>query len=88
MKVPKENIAVAARKAKRRIENPLAEAHTFDKDVTEAGRQRRIQRTANAKCERLRAKAERRSVTGVEWFAVDANRKSLSSKSLPLTDEH
>ena len=59
MKASKENTVAAARKAKRRLENPLTEAQKVEKVDAEAERQRKILRTADEKCERLRAMAER-----------------------------
>ncbi len=55
---------VAARKAKRRLENPLTKAQKAKKVVAEAERQRKIQRTADEKCERLRAKAKDDALRG------------------------
>ena len=49
----------AARKAKRRFENPLTEAQKAEFIVAEAKRQQKSQRAADEKYERLRAKAER-----------------------------
>jgi hypothetical protein len=64
MKLPNEKYAVAAREAKRRLENPLREAQKAEKAAVEAERLRKIQRTADRNSERLRVMAERRSVTG------------------------
>ena len=60
MKVSKEKTAVAARKAKRRLENPLTKAQKAGKVVAEAERQQKIQRTADEKRERAIVEAERR----------------------------
>jgi hypothetical protein len=60
MKASKEKTAVAGRDAKRRLENPLTEAQKVEKVAAEIERQRKIQRTADEKCERLRVMAERR----------------------------
>ena len=64
MKASKEKTAVAARDAKRRLGNPLIEAQK----ATEAERQRKIQRTADEKCERLRVMAERRCAARVKGY--------------------
>ena len=61
MKLPKEKSTVAAREAKRRLENPLTEAQKVEKATVEVERLRKIQRTADRNSERLRAMAERRS---------------------------
>ena len=58
MKASKEKTAAAARDSKRRLENPLTEAHK----VAEAERQRKIKQMADKKCENLRVMAERRSL--------------------------
>ncbi len=60
MKLPKEKFAVAAREAKRRLENPLTKAQKAEKAAFDAERLRKIQRTANRNSERLRAMLERR----------------------------
>ena len=70
MKLPKEKFAVAAREAKRRLENPLIEAPKAEKVAVEDERLRKIQRTAYRNSERFRAKAERRSVAGTEGLAA------------------
>ena len=83
MKASKEKTAVAVRVAKRRLENPLTEAQK----VAEAERQRKIQRTGDEKCERLRVMAERRCAAGVEGLAAEATRESSCRKCYPLTDD-
>ena len=85
MKLPNEKVAVAAREAKRRLENPLTKAEKDGKATVEAERLRKIPRTADKNSERLRAKAERRSVAGAEVLAAEALRKSARRKSHPLT---
>jgi len=85
MKALKEKTADAARHAKRRLENPLTEAQKAGNVVAEAERQRTIRWPADEKCERLRAKAERRSITGVEELVAEAKQKSLRRKSPPQT---
>ena len=55
MKVQKMKTAVAVRKTKRRLENPLTEAQKSEKVAAEAERLRKNQRTANENSERLRA---------------------------------
>ena len=50
----KKKTTVAARHAKRRLENPLTEAQKVGQVATEAERQRKIQWTAKEKCERAR----------------------------------
>ncbi len=72
MKASKKKTAAAARHAKRRLENPLTEAEKAEKMVAEAERQRRIQRTADEKCEKLRAMAKKRCAAGVEGLATEA----------------
>jgi hypothetical protein len=42
MKPPKENTAVVAREAKRRLENPLTKAQNLEKIIIEAERQQTI----------------------------------------------
>ncbi len=54
-----------AREAKRRLENPLKEAQKAENVVAEVERQRKILWTADQKCERLRAMAERKRAKGV-----------------------
>ena len=66
MKLPKEKSAAAARHAKRRLENPLTEAQKVEKAAVEAERLRKIKRTTDRNSERLRAKAERRSASGLK----------------------
>ena len=87
MKLPKEKSAVAARDAKRRLENPLTEAHKAEKAAVDAERLRKIQRTTDRNSERLRAKAERRSAIGAEGLAAEAYRKSTRHKTHPLTTD-
>ena len=87
MKVPKEKTAAAARKTKRRLENPLTDAQKVEKAAAEAERLRKIQQTADENSERLRAKAERRSAAGAEGLASEATRKSTRRKSNPLTSD-
>ncbi len=65
----------------------MTEAQFLKKLVAKAGRQRKIQRTAGEKCERFRAKAERRCAAGVEGLAAKATRKSSRRKWHPLTYE-
>jgi len=67
MKIPKEKSATAAREAKRRLENPLIEAHKAEKVAADAERLRKIQRTADRNSERLRV---RRSAAGTEGLAA------------------
>ncbi len=85
MKLPNEKTAVAARDAKRRLENPLTEEQKVEKATIEAERLRKIQRTADRNSERLTAKAERRSTAGTERLAADASRLSHRRKLHPLT---
>jgi hypothetical protein len=80
MKASKEKNAAAARHAKPRLENPLTEVQRAEKVVAEAERQRKIQRTADEKSERLRAMTERRCVAGMEGLAADATQKSSHPK--------
>ncbi len=47
MKLPKEKSAVAAREAKRRLENPLTKAPKYGKVAADAERLREIQRTVD-----------------------------------------
>ena len=47
MKAAKDKTSVAARKSKRRLENPLTEAQKAEKVVAEVERQRKNQRTAH-----------------------------------------
>ncbi len=86
-KVPKEKTVVAARHAKRRLENHLDEAHKFENIVAEVKRQRKIQRTEDEKSERVRANAERRTVAGAEDVYAEASRLSSRRKSHPVTVE-
>ena len=83
----KEKTAVVARKAKRRLENSLIEVQKVEKVVVEAERQRKMQRTADEKCERLRVVAEGRCATGVEGLAIEVTRNSSRRKCYPLTNE-
>ena len=53
MKLPKEKYAVAAREAKRRLENPLTKAPKAEKVAVDAERLRKIQRTANRNSDHL-----------------------------------
>ena len=53
MKLPKEKCAVAARDAKRRLENPLTEAQKAKNVAGGVERLRKIRRTANRNSERL-----------------------------------
>ena len=53
MKLSKEKSAVAAREAKRRLENPLTEAQKAGKFASEAKRLRKIQRERDRNSERL-----------------------------------
>jgi hypothetical protein len=85
MKLPKEKSAAAALHAKRRLENTLTKAQKAEKAAVEAERLRKIQRTADRNSERLRAKAERRSVARVEGLATEASRLSTRCKLHPLT---
>ena len=85
MKATKEHTAAAAREVKRLIEIPLMEAQKIEKVIAEAKRRRKIQRAADEKCERLRAKAERRSVVGVEGLEFEATRKSCCAFILIAT---
>ena len=62
MKASKGKIAVAERKAKRRLENPLTEAQKSEKIAAEVERQRKIQRTAVEKYEKARVEAKKRNV--------------------------
>ena len=65
----------------------MTEAQKAEKAADEAERPRKIQRMANRNSERLRAKAERRSVAGSEGLAVEASRLSTRRKSHPMTVE-
>ncbi len=85
MKLPKEKCDVAAREAKRRLENPLTKAQKSEKALAKAERLRKIQRTTYRNSERLGVMAERRSVAGAEGLAAKASRKSTRRKLLPLT---
>ena len=87
MKASKETTAVATRKAKRRLENPLTEAQKAEKNVAEVERYRKVLRTADAKCEWARVEAERRCAAGVEWLVVEAMRKLSRRKWHALTYE-
>ncbi len=87
MEVPQEKTMAATRHAKRHLENSLAEAQKAEKIATEAKRQRNMQRTKDEKSERLRSKAERRSVAGVEGLSAEASRLSSRRNSHPLTVE-
>ena len=87
MKSPKEKSAVAAREAKRWLENPLTKAQKAEKVAANAERLRKIQRAGDRNSERLRFMAGRRSVTGVEGLAAEASRKSTRRKSHLLTVE-
>jgi hypothetical protein len=80
MQTSKQKSAAAERDAKHRLENPLTEAKNDEKIVVEAERQQKIRQTAEEKCERLRAKAERRCVAGLKGLAVEATRKSSRHK--------
>jgi len=62
IKVSKGTTAAAEHKTKRRLENPLTEAHKFGKVTAEVERQRKIQRKAVEKSEKARVDDERRSV--------------------------
>ena len=84
MKLPKHKYAADVDKANRRLENPLTEAQKAEIATVEAERRRNIQRAANRNSERLRAKAERRSVAGGESLAGEASRLSTGRKSHPL----
>ncbi len=53
-----------------------------EKVVAEGKRQRKIQQTADEKCERLRVMAERRCAAGVEELAAKAIRKSSRRKQV------
>ena len=75
MKLPKEKSAVAAREAKRRLENPLTRAQKAEKASDNAERLRKIRLTADRNSERLRVMAGRRNVAGAEGLAVEASRK-------------
>ena len=86
MKLPKEKSTVAARDAKRRLENPLTEAQKVEKASTGAERLRKIQWTADRNSERLRAMAEIRSVAKAEGLAVEASRK-INSLQVPSIDK-
>ncbi len=77
----------AARDAKRRLENPLTESQKAEKAAVDAERLRKIQRTTYRNSERLRAKAERRSVEGAKGLAAEACRLSTRRKLHPLTDD-
>ena len=61
MKATKEKTAVAAREAKRRLENPVTDAQKSEKFVVEVERQQKIQRTAIKKFVKTRVEAKRRS---------------------------
>jgi len=74
MKASREKYAVAARHAKRRLENTLTEVQKTKKVAAEAERRRKIQRTADKKYERLRFMAERRCAAEMEGLAVEATR--------------
>ncbi len=88
MKLRKGKYAAVAKKAKRRLENPLTKAQKAEKAaVDEVERQRKIQRTADRNSERARAEAERRSDAGVEGLAAEVIRKSAIRKINPLTVE-
>ena len=87
MKLPNEKFAVAAREAKRRLENPLTKAQKVEKATVDAERLRKISWTANKNSERLRANAERRSAAGDEGLAAEASRLSTRRKSHPLTPD-
>ena len=80
MKASKEYHAVAARDSKIRLDKPFAEIQKTEKVSAEAIRQRKSQRTADEKCERLRAMAKRRRVAGMEGLAAEATRKSSRRK--------
>ena len=58
-----------------------------EKIAAEAERQRKIQRTADEKCERLRPMAKRRCAAGVEGLATKTNRHLSRRKGHPLTNE-
>ncbi len=67
----------AARKAKRRLENPLTGAQKTEKVVAEVKRQRKIQWTQDDKSERGRVEAERQSAEGVGGLiAAETTRQS------------
>jgi hypothetical protein len=66
MKASIEKTAAAARKANRRLQNPLTEAQKYERFVAEVERQQNIQRTAVEKYARSRVEAERRSTAWVE----------------------
>ena len=88
MKLPKDESAVAARDAKRLLENPLTKAQKADEKVAaEAERLRKIRRTADRNSERFRAKAERQNVARAAGLlpAAGASRLSTRRKSHPLT---
>ena len=88
MKLSKQKCVVAAREAKRRLENPLTEAEEVEKTSDDAERLRKIQRTADRNSERLRVMAERRNAAGAEGLAAEASRKSACRKThLVTTDE-
>ena len=63
----------------------MTEAQKAEKVATKAKRLRNIQRAADRNSERLRAKAERRSVAGVEDLVGEASRLSTRRKFHPLT---
>jgi len=66
----------------------LTKEQKAEKVDAEAERQRKIQRTADERFERLRANAEIRCGAGVERLADEATRKSSRRKCHPLTDKH
>ena len=64
----------------------MTEAQKIEKAaVDEAERLRKIQRMGDRNSERLRAKAERRSVAGAKGLEAEAFRKSTRRKLHPLT---
>jgi hypothetical protein len=82
MKLPKEKTAYAARKTKRRLENPLTKAQKDEKVAAMAERQQKIQRTADENREMLIAMVERRSTVGVEGLGADATGYKLVGRAI------
>ena len=90
MKASKEKNVIAARDAKRRLENPLTEVQKSKIVVDEAERQRKIKRTADKKCERPRIVAKGRCTAGVEGLAVerDLQEEDAIEESEVDTEQH